>query len=167
MAPRCEVRTLLRSVRFWFLPKARRAIPITHSKEEASIPRTWHYKIPPTRNGRETEESRSLIMKKLRVLSLVGITSIALVHAVWAAGHGGGGGGFGGGGFSSGGGGHAGGGGATSGGGHFSGGGGFRSAGPGFNGRPGYYYSPGMRFTNSRAGQFRSPVGRSTSFARP
>jgi hypothetical protein len=45
-------------------------------------------------------------MKKLRFLSLVGITSIALVQAGWAAGHAGGGGGFGGGGF---GGGHAGG----------------------------------------------------------
>src|SRR5947208_16017689 len=107
-------------------------------------------------------------MKKLRLLSLVGITSIALVHAGLAAGHGGGGGGgFGGGGFSGGGGGHGGGGGARSGGGHFGGGGGFRFAGPGFSGRPGYYSSQGMRFTNSRAGQFRSPVGRSTSFARP
>jgi hypothetical protein len=58
-------------------------------------------------------------MKKLRLLSLVGITSIALAHAGWAAGHGGGGGGFGGGGFSGGGGGggHAGGGGAARGGG--------------------------------------------------
>ena len=36
-------------------------------------------------------------MKKLKLLSLVGITSIALAHAGWAAGHGGGGGGFGGG----------------------------------------------------------------------
>src|SRR5712671_6506519 len=68
-------------------------------------------------------------MKKLKLLSLVGITSIALVHAGWAAGHGGGGGGFGGGGFS--GGGHAGGGGAR-----FGGGAGFRSRGPGFSGRP-------------------------------
>ena len=46
-------------------------------------------------------------MKNLRLLSLVGITSIALTHAAWADPHGGGGGGFGGGGF---GGGHAGGG---------------------------------------------------------
>src|SRR6266704_329681 len=39
-------------------------------------------------------------MKKLTLLSLVGITSIALAHAGWAAGHGGGGGGgFRGGGF--------------------------------------------------------------------
>ena len=43
-------------------------------------------------------------MKKLRLFGLVGITSIALVHAGWAAGHGGGGGGFGGGGFHGGGG---------------------------------------------------------------
>src|SRR5947209_5144076 len=37
-------------------------------------------------------------MKKLRLLSLVGITSIGLAHAGWAAGHRGGGGGHGGGG---------------------------------------------------------------------
>jgi Putative peptidoglycan binding domain len=53
-------------------------------------------------------------MKKLKLLTLVGITSIALANAGWAAGHGGGGGGFGGGGFHGGG----------FGGGHFSGGGG-------------------------------------------
>src|SRR6266566_2153339 len=52
-------------------------------------------------------------MKKFTLLSLVGITSIALTHAGWAADHGVGGGGFGGGGFS---GGHAGGGGARAGG---------------------------------------------------
>jgi hypothetical protein len=77
-------------------------------------------------------------MKKLKLLSLVGITSMALVHAGWAAGHGGGGGGFGGGGFSGGGGGHAagGGGGARSGGSHFGGGAGFGSRGLGFSGRP-------------------------------
>src|SRR5260370_28811876 len=51
-------------------------------------------------------------MKKLKLLSLVGITSIALANAGWAAGHGGGGGGFGGGG-----------GGRGGGGGHFGGGG--------------------------------------------
>src|SRR5437016_5727763 len=75
-------------------------------------------------------------MRKLKLLSLVGITSIALVHAGLAAGHGGGGGGFGGGGFN--GGGHAGGGGggARFGGSHFGGGAGFRSRGPGFSGRP-------------------------------
>jgi hypothetical protein len=60
-------------------------------------------------------------MKTLRLLSLVGITSIGLIHAGWAAGHGGGGGGgFGGGG------GHFGGGGFRAsgfGGGHFRGGG--------------------------------------------
>jgi hypothetical protein len=70
-------------------------------------------------------------MKKLKLLSLVGITSIALTNAGLAAGHGGGG-------FSGGGGGHAGGGGggARAGGGHFGGGAGFRSRGPGFSGRP-------------------------------
>src|SRR6266566_8844115 len=59
-------------------------------------------------------------MKKLRLLSLVGITSIALAHAGWASPHGGGGGG-GGGGFA---------GGGFRGG----GGGGFRSG--GFGGTP-------------------------------
>jgi hypothetical protein len=96
-------------------------------------------------------------MKKLTLLSLVGITSIALTHAGLAAGHGGGGGGgFHGGGF---------------GGGHFGGGGGgLRGGGaglarPGFSGsRPGYYYSRGMGFANSRGAQLRSPVRRSPSF---
>jgi hypothetical protein len=72
-------------------------------------------------------------MKKLRLLSVVGITSIALAQAGWAAGRGGGGGGFGGGGFS--GGGSRGGGG----GGHFAGGGfhgGRFGGGAGFSGRP-------------------------------
>ena len=106
-------------------------------------------------------------MKIKQIISLiVGITSVALSPITWAAPHGGGG-GFGGGGFS--GGGHAGGGGggARFGGGYLVGGGGFRSTGPGFSVRPGYYHSGGMRFTNSRAGQFRSPVSRSPSFARP
>jgi hypothetical protein len=105
-------------------------------KKERSPALPWHHKIPRTRNGRETEESRCWSMRKLKLLSLVGITSIALVHAGLAAGHGGGGGGFGGGGFS--GGGHAGGGGggARFGGGHFGGGAGFRSRGPGFSGHP-------------------------------
>ena len=78
-------------------------------------------------------------MKKLRLLSLVGITSIALAHAGWAAGHGGGGGGFGGGGF---GGGHAGG---FGGGGHFGGGarGGFGGA-PHFGG--GSFGAPHVNF---------------------
>ena len=74
-------------------------------------------------------------MKKLRLLSLVGITSIALTHAAWAGPHGGGGGGFGGGGFS--GGGHVGGGGGRAGpvggGGGFRGGG-FHAAAPAFGG---------------------------------
>src|SRR2546430_15360351 len=101
-------------------------------------------------------------MKIKQIISLiVGITSVALGPATWAAPHGGGGG------FSVGGGGHAGGGGARSGGGHFVGGGGFRSAGPGFSGRPGYAYGGGMGFYNLRARQFRSPVSRSPSFARP
>src|SRR6266446_6769834 len=57
-------------------------------------------------------------MKKFKLLSLVGITSIALARAGWAGGHGGGGGGHGGGG-----------GGGFHGGGF--GGGGFRSGGAG------------------------------------
>jgi Putative peptidoglycan binding domain len=83
-------------------------------------------------------------MKKLKLISLIGITSIALANAGWAAGHGGGGGGFGGGGFS--GGGHGGGGGGGGGGragpagggfhGGFRGGAEFRSHGLGFSGRP-------------------------------
>jgi hypothetical protein len=99
-------------------------------------------------------------MKKLRLLSLIGITSIALVEAGWAAGHGGGGGA----GFGS----------TFSGGGHFSGGGGgrpgggaFRTGGPGPNGgRSGYYYSRGMHFAGSRTGQVRSPIQQPRSPAR-
>ena len=64
-------------------------------------------------------------MKKFRLLSLVGIISIALTHAGWADGHGGGGGGFGGG--------HSGGGGGF-GGGHAGGGGAARGAGVGSRG---------------------------------
>src|SRR5438874_1756823 len=72
-------------------------------------------------------------MKKLRLLSLVGITSIALTHAAWAGPQGGGGGGFGGDGFS--GGGHVGGGGGRAGpvGGGFRGSG-FHAAAPAFSG---------------------------------
>jgi hypothetical protein len=83
------------------------------------------------------EKSRSWNMKKVKLLGLIGVTSIALANAGWAAGHGGGGGGFGGGGF-------GGGGFHGAGGGHFGGGGfhgrGFRGGrvggGPGFSGRP-------------------------------
>src|SRR5256886_17626382 len=81
------------------------------------------HKTPRTRNGRETEESRCWNMKRLKLLSLVGITSMALANAGWAAGHGGGGGGFGGGGFSGGGHGGGGGRGGAAGGGGRSGGG--------------------------------------------
>jgi Putative peptidoglycan binding domain len=86
-------------------------------------------------NGRETGPDDLKSMKKLRLLSLVGITSIALTHAAWAGPHGGGGGGFGGGGFS--GGGHVGGGGGRAGpvGGGFRGGG-FHAAAPMFGGAP-------------------------------
>jgi hypothetical protein len=92
-------------------------------------------------------------MKKFKLLSLIGITSIALVHAGLAAGHGGGGGGFGGGG-------HAGGGGASR-------GGGVGFGRPSFSGRPAFSNSGGMRFSNSRAGQLRSPDrGMTNSVAR-
>jgi Putative peptidoglycan binding domain len=74
-------------------------------------------------------------MKILRLLSLVGIASIALAHAGLAAGHGGGdGGGFGGGGFSGGR------GGGFGGGAHF--GGGFGGA-PHFGGGVGGFHAPG------------------------
>jgi hypothetical protein len=84
-------------------------------------------------NDRETGRDDLWSMKNLRLLSLVGTTSIALTHAAWAGPHGGGGGGFGGGGFS--GGGHVGGGGGRAGpvGGGFRGGG-FHAAAPAFGG---------------------------------
>src|SRR6266478_4949267 len=95
-------------------------------------------------------------MKKLRLLSLVGITSIALSHAAWAGPHGGGG-GFGGGGFS--GGGHVGGGGGRAG--PVGGGGGFRGGGVSFGGAR---FSGGGRHFAGRTGMsgVRSPV-----FSRP
>ena len=97
-------------------------------------------------------------MKKLTFLSLVGITSIALAHAGWAAGHEGGAGVFGSaGGF----------GGGHTGGGVSSRGGGVGFGRPGFTGRPAYYYSRGMHYTNARPGQVRSPVQRSPSMTRP
>ena len=72
----------------------------------------WQDKIPRTRHREHNGDWRTLDMKNLSLLSLVGITSIALAHAGWAANHGGGGGGgFAGGGF------------------HGGGGGGFRSGG--------------------------------------
>jgi len=71
-------------------------------------------------------------MKTKRIVSIIGLTLLALSPTTWAAGHGGGGGGFGGGGGGRGGGG---GGDARSGDGHFGSGAGFRSPGPGFSGR--------------------------------
>src|SRR5947208_3233982 len=96
-------------------------------------------------------------MKKLRLLSLVGITSIALTHAAWAGPHGGVGGGFGGGGFS--GGGHVGGGGGRAG--PVGGGGGFRGGGVSFGGAR---FSGGGRHFAGRTGMsgVRPPV-----FSRP
>jgi hypothetical protein len=97
-------------------------------------------------------------MKKLRLISLIGITSIGLVHAGWAAGHGGGGGGFASGGFA---------GGGPRGGGVASPGGGVGFGRPGFGARPGYYYSRGMHFMGPGAGQLHSPVRGSPAFVRP
>jgi Putative peptidoglycan binding domain len=98
-------------------------------------------------------------MKKLKLLGLVGITSIALANAGWAAGHGGGGGGFGGGGFSGGGGGHAGGGGggARAGGGGFHGGGGFQAG--GFHGGGQVTHGVGSRGGGVGFGGMRMPNG--------
>jgi hypothetical protein len=96
-------------------------------------------------------------MKKLRLLGLIGITSIALTHTAWADPRGGGGGGFGGGGFS--GGGHVGGGGGRAG--PVGGGGGFRGGGGGFGGAR---FSGGGRHFAGRTGMsgVRPPV-----FSRP
>jgi hypothetical protein len=101
-------------------------------------------------------------MKKLRLVSLVGITSIALARSGWAAPHGGGGGGFGGGGFTG-----SGRGGSVQGGGVPSHEGGVGVGRPAFSGRPAYYYSRGMHYTNSRIGQVRSPIHQSPSVSGP
>src|SRR6476619_629949 len=100
-------------------------------------------------------------MRKLTFFSLVGITSIAFVHAGWAAGHEGvfgSSGGFGGG--------HGAGGGGP-GGEVGSRGGGVGSGRPISSGRPAYYYSRGMHYGNSRIGQARSPFHQSPSMTRP
>src|SRR5437764_3631945 len=98
-------------------------------------------------------------MRNLTFFSLVGITSITLVHAGWAAGHEGvfgSSGGFGGG--------HAAGAGV---GGSGSRGGGVGSGRPVSSGRPAYYYSRGMHYGNSRIGQVHSPLHQSPSMTRP
>src|SRR5438874_8611750 len=105
-------------------------------------------------------------MRKLTFFSLVGITSIALAHAGWAAGHEGGVGVFGSSGSFVGG--HAGGGGGGGpGGGVSSRGGGVGFGRPSVSGRPAYYYSRGMHYTNARPGQVHSPVQRSPSVTNP
>jgi hypothetical protein len=97
-------------------------------------------------------------VKKTVFFSLVGILSIALVRAAWAAGHEGGAGVFGSaGGFSSG----------HTGGGVVGRGGEVSSGRPSVSGRPAYYYSRGMHYTNARPGQVRSPVQRSPSVTNP
>src|SRR5436190_2744375 len=128
-----------------------------HHSTELTLKRD--YKTPRTRNGRETEESRCWNMKRLKLLTLVGITSMALANAGWAAGHGGGGGGFGGGGFSGGGGGHAGGGGggARAGAGGFHGGGGFQAG--GFHGGGQVTQGVGSRGGGVGFGGMRMPNG--------
>ena len=100
-------------------------------------------------------------MKKLRMVSLLVIISIALLHTGWAAPNSGGGRGFGGG-FT--GGGHS---GSVQGGGVASRGGGVGFSRPGFNGRPAYYYSRGMHYMNGRAGSVRSPIHQSPSVTKP
>jgi hypothetical protein len=95
-------------------------------------------------------------MKKFKLLNLVGITSIALAHAGWAAGHGGrGGGGHGGGGF------HVGGlGGSGFHGGAFHGGG-FRGGaffGSGFRG--GRFGGDAFHGAGFRGGRFGGRIGR-------
>jgi hypothetical protein len=125
-------------------------------------------------------------MKTFRLLSLVGITSIALTQAAWAGNHGGGGGGFhGGGGF---GGGHGGGGGVAHGG-SLGFGVGSRGGGVGFGGprvssfgtRPSYrqpvYSSPASRFvtpsvrtttaSNRQRNQFGLSGNRTAQVSRP
>jgi Putative peptidoglycan binding domain len=86
-------------------------------------------------------------MKKLSLLRLIGIASIALAPTGWAAGHGGGGGG--GGGFGGGGGGfHGGGGGGFAGGGRISGGARFSFGARPVYGRPVYMRSPSRPATS-------------------
>lgn len=110
------------------------------------------------RNGSETDSNDVWSMKKLKSVSLVGITLIALAHAGWAAGHGGGGGGGGGGGF------HGGGGGFHGGG--FRGGG-FRGGyfGGGFGGAR--YAVPAGHFSNIRPGHAFSSTGARPSYGQP
>ena len=98
-------------------------------------------------------------MKMKQIFGLiVGVATVALSPMAWAQ-HGGGGGG------------HGGGGGGFGGGGHFSGGGGGGRPGGGSRGgfgRPGYYYSRGMGFANSRphtSAPWMNPVHRSQSAA--
>jgi hypothetical protein len=114
---------------------------LTRKREYGASPARDIRKSPACVMAAKRKHNDLWSMKKLKLLSLIGITSIALANAGWAAGHGGGGGGFGGGGFS--GGGHSGGGGRAGpagggvrGGGGFRGGAGFHSRGPGFTGRP-------------------------------
>src|SRR6202035_830117 len=96
-------------------------------------------------------------MKKLKLLSLVGIISIALANAGWAAGHGGGGGGFGGGG-------HFGGssfhGGAFRGGGLVTGGVGTRGGGVGFGAMRPSHGVPNFAGAGSRFSSFGRPSSR-------
>src|SRR5713101_3761538 len=82
------------------------------------------------RHRLQTEEWRALDMNKLKLISLVGITSIAMAQVVWA--------------------GHAGGIGVGGGGGHF-GGGGFGGA-PHFGGGFGGFHAPSPAFSSPRVG---------------
>jgi len=107
---------------------------------------------------RETAESRGraiaptcgprerISMKTKRILSIIGLTLLALSPTTWAAGHGGGGGGFGGGG------------GRGGGGGHFGGGG--RGGGVGF-GLPAGRFGGGVPRFSGRGPRFSGRIGMS------
>ena len=107
---------------------------------------------------RETAESRGraiaptcgprehISMKTKRILSIIGLTLLALSPTTWAAGHGGGGGGFGGGG------------GRGGGGGHFGGGG--RGGGVGF-GLPAGRFGGGVPRFSGRSPRFSGRIGMS------
>src|SRR6185312_13051626 len=65
------------------------------SNENVGAPPQWDTGKPPACAMAAKQKRNDLwSMKKLRLLSLVGITSIALTYAAWAEPHGGGGGGF-------------------------------------------------------------------------
>src|SRR5260370_11705837 len=144
----------------------------TRKREYGSSPARDTRKSPACVMAAKRKRNDLWSMKKLKLLSLIGITSIALANAGWAAGHGGGGGGFGGGGGShgggfGGGGFHGGGGGGFHGGalaaGHVGGGVGSRGGGVGFGGSRFSggvlnFAGAGSRFSSFGRPSFRQPV---------